>query len=323
MVASRRSVSPSVPSPSPKRRSSAAPPGSTPTSHYNPSTGAWDGQLPNPDITDQLSAAGLLEKPPENWPSIIERDAFVDLAAVTLNLSACQTAVFRRIAFRAGSASQGCFESQDNMARYLGYKRRAVQRALDHLQDLGLIHRVTAFYGSGKSNSYIPIFRLSHLRTSDANEDSPICVPVTQMDRIDSPICVSDDTRLRTSDAPTEGTEVDISIHKSTVALSESQHACDLKDEYQSPFICVPVTQMGTVAVADVPECHKCGLPWTSDAGRHRTALQRGMRAFICDSCREAEIAAKGAIGDLGDPVGRPSGLLRWPLGRPCQGIKA
>ena len=298
MVASRRSVSPSVPGPSPKRRSSAAPLGSTPTSHYNPSTGAWDGQLPNPDITDQLSPAGLLEKLPENWPSIIERDAFVDLAAVTLNLSACQTAVFRRIAFRAGSASQGCWESQDNMARYLGYKRRAVQRALDHLQDLGLIHKVTAFYGSGKSNSYIPIFRLSHLRTSDANEDSSICVPVTQMDRIDSPICVSDDSRLRTSDAPTEGTEVDISIRKSTVTLSESQDACDLEGEYQSPFICVPVTQMGTFS-SDVPECGSCGLPWTADAGRHRTALRRGMRDFICDCCREAEITAVVGIDAL------------------------
>ena len=263
---------------------------SFPQSHYDSNTGKWDGQLP---------VAGILSQVPENWPSIIERDSFVDLAVVTLNLSACQASVFRRIAFRAGSASQGCFESQDNMARYLGYKRRAVQRALDHLQDLGLIHKVTAFYGSGKSNSYIPIFRLSHLRTSDANGDSPICVPVTQMDRIDSPICVSDDTRLRTSDAPTEGTEVDISIHKSTVTLSESQDACDLEDEYQTPFICVPVTQMGAVPAADVPECYKCGLPWTYDVCRHRTALQRGMRAFICDGCREAQIAAKGAIGAL------------------------
>ena len=134
-------------------------------SHYDPSTGKWDGQLP---------VAGILSQVPENWPTIIERDSFVDVAAVTPELSACQTAVFRRICFRAGSASQGCFESQDSMGRYLGYKRRAIQRALDHLQDLGLIHKVTAFYGSGKSNSYIPIFRLSHLRTRSANEpDGP------------------------------------------------------------------------------------------------------------------------------------------------------
>ena len=223
MVASRHSVPSSVPSPSSKRSKSPSAPGSSSISHYNPSTGSWDGQLPNPDITDQLSPAGLLEKPPENWPSIIERDAFVDLAAVTLNLSACQTAVFRRIAFRAGSASQGCFESQDNMARYLGYKRRAIQMALHHLQDLGLIHRVGAFYGSGKSNTYVPIFRLSHLRTSDANEESPICAPHAQMGLTSPSVCASDDTRMRTTCAPTEGTDNESLSHESSLTLSESQ----------------------------------------------------------------------------------------------------
>ena len=69
MVASRHSVPSSVPSPSSKRSRSPSAPGSSSISHYNPSTGSWDGQLPNPDITDQLSPAGLLEKPPENWPS--------------------------------------------------------------------------------------------------------------------------------------------------------------------------------------------------------------------------------------------------------------
>ena len=258
--------------------------------HYDPNNGKWDGQLP---------VAGILSQVPENWPSIIERDSFVDLAAVTLNLSACQTATFRRIAFRAGSASQGCWESQDNMARYLGYKRRAVQRALDHLQDLGLIHRVGAFHGNRTSNCYIPIFRLSHLRTRDANGDSPICVPETQMDRIDSPICVSDDTHLRTSDALTEGTEwVDI-LSDETVTLKESQNACDLENVSQPRFICVTGTQMDVVPAADVVECGSCGFPWTVDVDRHRTALRRGMRKFICDGCREAQIAVVGGIESL------------------------
>ena len=284
MVASKRSVSPSVPGPSPKGRSSAAPPGSIPTSHYDSSNGGkWDGQLP---------VAGILSQVPETWPSIIERDSFVDLAAVTLKLSACQTATFRRIAFRAGSASQGCFESQDNIARYLGYKRRAVQRALDHLQDLGLIHRVGAFHGSGKSNSYIPIFRLSHLRTSDANDDPSICAPDARMGLISPSICVSDDTHLRTSDALTEGTDkVDI-LSDETVTLKESQNACDLENVSQPRFICVPVTQMDAAPPA-VPECGSCRLPWTHDVGRHRTALRRGMRVFICDGCREVQIAQK------------------------------
>ena len=251
--------------------------------HYDSSTGKWDGQLP---------VAGILSQVPETWPSIIERDSFVDLAAVTLKLSACQTAVFRRIAFRAGSASQGCWESQDNIARYLGYKRRAIQMALHHLQYLGLIHKVTAFYGSGKSNSYIPIFRLAHLHTSDANDEIPICASGAQMGMIAPSICASDDTRIRTTCAPTEGTEVDILNDESIATLKESQDACDLKDESPHPFICASGAQMDGVS-PPVPECGSCELPWTVDVGRHRTALRRGMRAFICDGCREAQIAQK------------------------------
>ena len=245
-----------------------------------------------PDAGDYQAVAGILSQVPENWPTIIERDSFVDVAAVTLELSACQTAVFRRICFRAGSASQGCFESQDSMGRYLGYKRRAIQRALDHLQNLGLIHKVTAFYGSGKSNSYIPIFRLSHLRTSDANEASAICVPEAQMNLMDPLVCASEAHRLRTSDAPTEGTDHDSLSHESTVNLSESQDACDSEYKSQPPFICVPEAHMNGGPAADVPECHECGLPWTTDVARHRTALRRGLREFLCDSCREAQIAA-------------------------------
>ena len=60
----------------------------------------------------------------------------------------------------------------------------------------------------------------------------------------------------------------------------------------------------------DITECGSRGLPWTADAGRIWTGVRRGMRAFIWDGCREAEIAAKGAIGGLGDPVDRHSGLL-------------
>ena len=58
----------------------------------------------------QLSVAGILELPADQWPTLIERDGFADLAGVTLNLSGPESAVFRRICFRAGSASQGCWE---------------------------------------------------------------------------------------------------------------------------------------------------------------------------------------------------------------------
>ena len=269
-------------------------------------------------LTSSLPLASW-KSPPRTGPAIIERDAFVDLAAVTLNLSACQTAVFRRIAFRAGSASQGCFESQDNMARYLGYKRRAIQMALHHLQDLGLIHRVGAFYGSGKSNTYVPIFRLSHLRTSDANEESPICAPHAQMGLTSPSVCASDDTRMRTTCAPTEGTDNESLSHESSLTLSESQDACDLENQSQPQFICASGAQTDVVPSADVPECGNCGLPWTYDVGRHRTALQRGMRAFICDSCREAQIAAVVGIEMLATPYNGPA----LPLGERSTGVPA
>ena len=311
MAISRHPVSPSVSVSSPKRPGSpASSSGPSPTPHYDSTTGSWDGQLPHPDIVDgDLSVAGILEKPSEAWPSIIERDSFVDVAAVTLQLSACQTAVFRRIAFRSGSASQGCWESQENLGLYLGYKRRAIQRALDHLQDVGLIHKTTAFHGHHKSNCYTPIFRISHLRTRSANEDPAICVPEAQMDLIGPPICASDDLHLRTSDALTEGTDHVVMSHESTVTLSESQDVCDLEDESQHPFICVPEAQMKEVAPpADVPECHECGLPWTTDPGRHRTALRRGLRDFICDACREAQIAAVGGMETVATSSQRSSG---------------
>ena len=127
---------------SPSRRTSGRPQTSP---HYDPSTsGTWDGQLPHPDVAGQLSPAGLLEKPPRDWPSIIERDGFADLTTVTFNLTGPESAVLRRILFRAGSASQGCWESLPNMGRYLGFNERTVRRALARLLGLGLIHKVKA-----------------------------------------------------------------------------------------------------------------------------------------------------------------------------------
>ena len=145
---------------SPLRRTSGPP--QTPR-HYDPSTsGTWDGQLSHSDIAEQLSPAGILEKPPENWPSIIERDGFADVATVTFNLTGPESAVLRRILFRSGSASQGCWESLPNMGRYLGFNERTVRRALARLLGLGLIHKVKAYHGDGKSNCYVPVLRIAH-----------------------------------------------------------------------------------------------------------------------------------------------------------------
>ena len=145
---------------SPLRRTSGPP--QTPR-HYDPSTsGTWDGQLSHPDIAEQLSPAGILEKPPENWPSIIERDGFADVATVTFDLTGPESAVLRRILFRSGSASQGCWESLPNIGRYLGFNERTVRRALARLLGLGLIHKVKAYHGDGKSNCYVPVLRIAH-----------------------------------------------------------------------------------------------------------------------------------------------------------------
>ena len=153
---------------SPLRRTSG--PTQTPR-HYNPSTsGTWDGQLSHPDIAEQLSPAGILEKPPENWPSIIERDGFADVATVTFDLTGPESSVLRRILFRAGSASQGCWESLPNMGRYLGLNEKTVRRALARLLDLGLIHKVKAYHGDGKSNCYVPVLRISHSGLSVQND---------------------------------------------------------------------------------------------------------------------------------------------------------
>ena len=152
---------------SPLRRTSTRPRISP---HYDPSnSGKWDGQLPNRDIADQLSPAGILEKRPEDWPTIIERDGFADLATVELELTGPESAVLRRILFRAGSASQGCWESLANIGRYLGLNEKTVRRALGRLMELGVVHKVKAYHGDGRSNCYVPVMRIGHFGLSAQN----------------------------------------------------------------------------------------------------------------------------------------------------------
>ena len=60
---------------------------------------------------------------------------------------------------------------------------------------------------------------------------------------------------------------------------------------HQRQFISGRESKMDGVRFEDITECGSCGLPWATDSGRHRTALRRGMRVFICDPCREAQIS--------------------------------
>ena len=284
---------------SPSRRTSGRPQTSP---HYDPSTsGTWDGQLPHPDVAGQLSPAGLLEKPPRDWPSIIERDGFADLATVTFNLTGPESAVLRRILFRAGSASQGCWESLPNMGRYLGFNERTVRRALARLLGLGLIHKVKAYHGDGKSNCYVPVLRIAHSGLSVQNGENE--TSILDFVSLHSGLSVHQ----------TEGTEIviyseseDSEFQRShdtgdSKMASASVHSGQRVQNGASPAA-IPDTESemsSSPSATSITECHVCGLPWTTDAGRHLTAIRRGLREFICDGCRESQISQSGGIDRL------------------------
>ena len=341
---------------SPLRHTSGPP--QTPR-HYDPSTsGTWDGQLSHPDIAEQLSPAGILEKPPENWPSIIERDGFADVATVTFDLTGPESAVLRRILFRAGSVSQGCWESLPNMGRYLGFNERTVRRSLARLLDLGLIHKVTAYHGSGNSNCYVPVMRIAHSGLSVQNNENEGSTPDPEglhsglsvqnsADEGLAPGSVDSHSGLSVQNGgneasildsvslhsglsvhQTEGTEIliepesldsefqrshdagdskitSISVHSGQRVQNEASQASISDRESRmggAPSASIPDTESemsSNPSATSITECHVCGLPWTTDAVRHRTALRRGLREFICDGCREAQISQSGGIDSL------------------------
>ena len=269
--------------------------------HYDPSTsGTWDGQLSHPDIADQLSPAGILEKPPDTWPTIIQRDGFADVATVTFNLTGSESAVLRRVLFRAGSVSQGCWESLANMGRYLGYNERTVRRALERLLGLGLVHKVKAFHGDGKSNCYVPVLRISlfgHNVQNGENEASILDIMsahsghnVQQTERTDS---------VTNPEFPDPELQESQDAGDSKLILSSVHFGHYVQNELPPSPISDTMSEMGGERPGDITECGSCGLPWTSDPGRHWTALRRGMRIFVCDTCRDAQIAVVGGIESL------------------------
>ena len=305
---------------SPLRRTSGPP--QTPR-HYDPSTsGTWDGQLSHPDIAEQLSPAGILEKPPENWPSIIERDGFADVATVTFDLTGPESAVLRRILFRSGSASQGCWESLPNMGRYLGFNERTVRRALARLLGLGLIHKVKAYHGDGKSNCYVPVLRIAHSRLSVQNDADEGSIPNSaslhsglSVQNGENETSILDFVSLHSglSVHQTEGTEIVIHSESSDSEFQRSHAAGDSKMASTSvhsgqrvqngaspePIPDTESEMSSSPSATSITECHVCGLPWTTDAGRHLTAIRRSLREFICDGCRESQISQSGGIDRL------------------------
>ena len=287
-----------------KYRPTPSVPGSSSKRHYNPETGAWDGQLAQPDVVDQLSPAGILEKRPEDWPSIVERDSFADLATIEFGLTGPESSVFRRILFRAGPASQACWESQTNLGRYLGLGERTVRRALTRLLELGLVHRVTAYHGSGSSNGYVPVMRITHSGHSGRNEENEPSIPATQAAHSGHCGRLTEGTEYVSDPESLNGDSLESPDPGDSTLISTSVHSGQSgRNEVLAESIPVRVAGMGDgERGVNIPECGECGRPWTADAERHRTSARRGLRDFICDACREKQISAAAARrgGDLG-----------------------
>ena len=71
---------------------------------YDPENeGAWDGQLPNPDLVDQLPP----ESPkPTAWPKVFDRLAWADGVVKARLYRNATAAVFHRITTRARNAGR-------------------------------------------------------------------------------------------------------------------------------------------------------------------------------------------------------------------------
>ena len=116
-------------------------PGSRPQGGFSPSydpenEGAWDGQLPNPDLVDQFPP----ESPkPTAWPKVFDRLAWADGVVKARLYRNATAAVFHRITTRAGTP-EGCTESVPNMALGLGLCRRAVQGAIKAIRADGYMN---------------------------------------------------------------------------------------------------------------------------------------------------------------------------------------
>ena len=297
--------------------------------HYNPATGQWDGQLPNPQVTDGLlPVAGILSQVPENWPSIIERDGFADVVGDLFNLSSTESAVFRRILFRSGSASQGCWESQENMARGLRLTSKTVRKALTRLLTDRLIHKIQVFHGGGKSDGYIPVTRVTESLDYSRKPPAPLPVATTEMEcpltqgvLVEPlPISVIEGSHSGSHYLQTEGTEELSNLHEIEESLKDLPAGDGLasqdtnlseKNQIQHPFIPVATTEMDVAA--DIPECQDCGQPWTPDPIRHKKAIRRGMREFLCDACRDAQVRASPQAGQIEPLMGKGDVLPASP----------
>ena len=113
--------------------------------HYDPHSGDWDGQLPNPDV---LEAAPVVPDPEEvtvsEWPSILDRDQWNIAMAQVHDLSTIEAIVHQRICFHAGikkgKAPPGlCTVSIATLCAETRAGDRAVRKAITSLTKKGLV----------------------------------------------------------------------------------------------------------------------------------------------------------------------------------------
>ena len=108
--------------------------------HYDPDSGQWDGQLPNPEIA---ARAGPITNPTIGRPlDAKEPTHWAEHTGPWLKMAA--RAVLREIARYADPATGEAFPSEDTLAATLGTTSRTIRTAvktLDHAGLLTIIHR--------------------------------------------------------------------------------------------------------------------------------------------------------------------------------------
>ena len=250
----------------------------------------------------RIDAEGALPAAATRWPSLIERDRFVDLAADTHKLTANQTSVLRRVCFRAGSES-GCTESQGNMAKWLRMGRRTVQMCLDRLIALGLLTRDGRKHQSATGNAYIPCLLIAEKLGCASLGVQPKSEEITL--ETDAGIelgCADEDIRLRKSSAHKQKEQIYIPQLTNYGINPGDEPGPTTLQEPESEKKIEPATLSVTAAPSaqpnlsqahkDIPECRRCGGPLMT-LERLRKAKQLRVTVNLdlpCRTCAVAEI---------------------------------
>ena len=259
----------------------------------------------------RIDSEGVLPAAVTYWPSIIERDRWVDLAVDLHQLTANQTAVLRRVCFRAGSES-GCTESQGNMGKYLRLGRRTVQRCLDQLLNLGVVQLDGRKHSSLAGNAYIPNFLVAEklgCATLGGQPESEEIDPENELG------CATDDVRLRQSLTHKQKEQIyipELTNLSEKNAAGESAPAASPKPDSEmnlelvSPSVPVaPVAQPSPAqAHADIPDCQRCGGPlMTLERLRKAKQLHLAINLTLpCKTCANAEMELLEAEGVVSGP---------------------